>query len=111
MKACTKSQRLFLLATVLMTSLMGMNNASAITIQIDAYIDGRDQLIYHNQEVLQWHHFDFAAVGRHYDGSGNEPTILDFGYGLIEWYPSWPEAAPAEIRYEAFSGSYLQAPT
>jgi len=55
---------------------------------------------------------DFAAVGRHHDGDGNEPTVLTFGAGTpIEWYPSWPEAPPAEIRYEAWSSGYTPAPT
>ena len=35
-----------------------------ITLEISALIDGRDQLIIQG-DTLQWHHFDFAAVGRH----------------------------------------------
>jgi hypothetical protein len=67
---------------------------------ISANIDGRDQLIIRS-DTLRWHHFDFAAVGRH--GGTNSQTIVESQFGQVEWQPEWPEPPPAQIRYEAFS--------
>jgi hypothetical protein len=60
--------------------------------------------------LQQWHHFDFAAVGRHQ--GANSPTIVSSKYNGItnpqtEWFPEWPEPIPAEIRYEAFSSKFF----
>jgi hypothetical protein len=81
--------------------------AADLAIEIEAYIDGRDQLII-SRNTLQWHHFDWAAVGRY--GDANEPTIIrtwDSGIERSwEWIPDWPEPPPAEIRYEAFSSIF-----
>lgn len=74
-------------------------------IDIQAHIDGRDQLILKG-DTIQWHHFDFSAVGRHI--GSNAPTIVG-GIQAIshEWLPIWPSPPPDEIRFEAFS-SVLQ---
>jgi hypothetical protein len=72
----------------------------AFTIGIEAHIDGRDQLII-NRDTLQWHHFDYAAVGRHL--GANSPTIISSDNSQWNWIPEWPEEPPAEIRYEAYS--------
>jgi hypothetical protein len=78
--------------------------ASALIFGIEAHIDGRDQLIF-NRNTLQWHHFDFAAVGRHW--GTNSPTIVYSEFegreSQMEWIPKWPESPPSEIRYEAYS--------
>lgn len=74
-------------------------------IDIQAHIDGRDQLILKGN-TIQWHHFDFAAVGRHI--GSNAPTIVGGIQGIShEWLPVWPSPPPDEIRFEAFS-SVLQ---
>ncbi len=71
-------------------------------------LDGRDQLVLKGN-TAQWHHFDFAAVGR--ERGGNAPTLVG---GMrsstdtsILWLPVWPALPPDEIRSEAFS-SVLQ---
>lgn len=74
----------------------------AISHVFRAYVDDNDLLIIQGN-TLQWHHLPGgAAVGRHWGGSGNEPTMVD---GL-EWYPDWPEPPPATIDYEAWSSVY-----
>ncbi len=77
--------------------------ASDQFVQIGAHIDGRDRIIIQGN-TLQWHHFDFAAVGRHQ--GGNSPTIINTGNTYAEWFPEWPEAVPSEIRFEAFSSVF-----
>jgi hypothetical protein len=74
-------------------------------IEIQAHIDGRDRLIMKG-DTIQWHHFDFAAVGRHL--GSNSPTIIGDAMGtILEWLPTWPSPPPDEIRFEAVS-SVLQ---
>lgn len=73
------------------------------SLDIQAHIDGRDQLIIKN-DTLQWHHFDFSAVGRHV--GSNSPTIINgisTAGGGAEWIPDWPSPPPDEIRFDAFS--------
>ena len=78
----------------------------SMTIDIQALIDGRDLLIVKGN-TLQWHHTDWAAVGRH--GGGDQPTIITTtSNGIVQmnafnWIPGWPEPAPAGINYEAYS--------
>jgi hypothetical protein len=81
------------------------------TVDVKAMIDGRDWLMINTAgNTLQWFHFDFAAVGRHW--GSNEPTIIstELNHVLqmdeVPWIPNWPEAAPAEIRYPAFSSTF-----
>lgn len=62
---------------------------SAIT--VEALIDGRSQLIL-RKNTAQWHHFDFAAPGRH--EFVNLPTVINGK----EWFPVWPDVPDAENR-------------
>ncbi|WP_143301662.1 hypothetical protein, partial [Candidatus Entotheonella palauensis] len=71
-------------------------------IEVTALIDGRDQLIIEGN-TMQWHHFDFAAVGRHQ--GGNAPTIIAPVSQLgAAWFPEWSEPPPSEVRFEDWSG-------
>jgi hypothetical protein len=82
---------------------MPITSSKRLTIQ--AQIDGRDQLII-KESSMQWHHFDWAAVGRHL--GANSPTIVHSepnGFGA-EWFPDWPMPVPDEIRFEAFSSVF-----
>jgi hypothetical protein len=72
-------------------------------IRIGASVDGRDRLIIQGN-TLQWHHFDFAAVGR--AGGANIPTIIEGPDGAGAWIPTWPSPPPNEIRFEAFSSVF-----
>jgi hypothetical protein len=68
--------------------------SDTITIDIQAFIDGRDQLIIQGN-TLQWDHIDYAAVGRYL--GANEPTIITTTLNGVtqlnqtDWYPTWPE--------------------
>jgi len=74
--------------------------ADPFVLEIEALIDGRDQLIL-RADTLLWHHFDAAAPGRHH--GANAPTIV-FPYpGPSEWFPVWSEPPPSEIRWEELS--------
>jgi len=55
--------------------------AQAATIRVEAFVDGRSQLIL-NGNTAQWRHFDYGGPG--YDA--NLPTTIN---GRI-WYPQWP---------------------
>lgn len=71
--------------------------AQTITLDIEAFIDGRDQLIIHDN-TLQWHHFDFVAVGWQSDTPTLITTSVD-GRTVLnhhEWVPAW-SAAPHEL--------------
>nr|AFI78505.1 serine proteinase precursor protein [uncultured bacterium ws156A7] len=63
----------------------------SIEIQVEAYIDGRDQLILQGN-TAQWHHFDAIVVR-------SAPTIISTtlnGHVMLdrlEWYPEWPDAS------------------
>ena len=65
--------------------------APANTLRVQALIDGRSQLIVHGNTV-QWHHFDFAAPGRH--EFANRPTVINDAL----WFPVWPDQPDAENR-------------
>ncbi|KFA91477.1 hypothetical protein [Archangium violaceum] len=73
--------------------------AEPFVLEVEALIDGREQLIIRGNQ-LQWHHFDFAAVGRFF--GGNAPTLVVMGddLGQVEWFPTWSEPVPDEIRFE-----------
>jgi PEP-CTERM motif len=83
--------------------------ASKIVLDIKALIDGRDDLIIQGND-LQWHHFDFAAVGR-WEGF-NVPTLISTTVDGIPitsdfaWTPDWPLPPPNEIRFEAYSSVF-----
>jgi hypothetical protein len=102
------------LATTLLLTPAALR-AQTWTLDIAALIDGRDQLIIQGNS-LTWHHFDYAAVGRH-EGA-NEPTVITTSLDgqlvmdHLSWIPDWPEPPPAEIRYEALSSTFsLVTPT
>lgn len=80
------------------------------TVYIKAMIDGKDRLTICGN-TLQWQHLTpYAAVGRHW--GHNEPTIISTTLNGItqldnvNWIPDWPEAPPAEIRYETTSSVF-----
>jgi hypothetical protein len=91
------------------TAVIGPARADIITVDIQAYTDGRDLLIVRG-DTLQWDHLDYAAVGRL--GGANEPTIISTTLNgspistNYNWYPDWPEPPPAEIRYPAYSSIF-----
>ncbi len=94
-------------------SLFSANTYATITtatVNIKAMIDGRDWLTISGNS-LKWQHLvPFAAVGRHW--GSNEPTIITTTLNgvtqmdNVSWFPDWPEAPPAEVRYEAASSSF-----
>ena len=94
---------------ICMFPIAGFAQQQTITLDITAYIDGRDQLIIQS-ETLQWHHFDYAAVGRW--GGGNLPTTISTtlnGAPVLtdyNWIPDWPFPPPNEIRFPAYSSIF-----
>lgn len=60
-------------------------------LRIGALIDGRSWLVL-DDDTAQWHHFDYAAPGRHF--FLDEPTVLNGA----EWFPTWPDEPDAENR-------------
>jgi hypothetical protein len=65
--------------------------APANTLRIQALIDGRSQLIVRGN-TAQWHHFDWAAPGRH--EFVKRPTVINDTL----WFPVWPDQPDAENR-------------
>ena len=65
--------------------------APANTLRIQALIDGRSQLIVRGN-TAQWHHFDWAAPGRH-EFVKRSTVIND-----TLWFPVWPDQPDAENR-------------
>lgn len=55
---------------------------SAETIAVQAWIDGRSQLIL-KANTAQWYHLDYTAPGR---GGVTYPTIING----VDWFPVWP---------------------
>ena len=80
-----------------------------ITLDVSAYIDGRDELIIQGN-TLQWDHFDFAAPGR-LDGV-NYPTIITTTLNGVtqmngaDWIPTWPFPPPDPIRFPTLSSVF-----
>jgi dipeptidyl aminopeptidase/acylaminoacyl peptidase len=59
-------------------------------LEVSAFIDGRSQMVVRDGSIY-WHHFDYAAPGRHADGpGGNVPTTFNGN----AWYPIWPGDPP-----------------
>jgi hypothetical protein len=73
----------------------GAARADGQFINIQAEIDGRSQLIL-DGDTVQWHHFSWAAPGRHFCNVGEpeEPTLLNG----VEWFPVWPDVPDCENR-------------
>ena len=97
-----KTSRPFtLLILVVLFALATYAKAATIVVTVTALIDGRDQLILQNN-TMQWHHFDYAAVGRH-EGR-NEPTTISLTVdgvakmSLLEWIPMWSAPPPNELN-------------
>jgi len=83
--------------------------ADTTTLTVTAYIDGRDLLIVQGS-TLQWHHLDYAAVGR-FLGANVPTTISTTLNGAVvmdnlQWTPDWPFPPPNELRFEAFSSAF-----
>jgi hypothetical protein len=104
-----KSAIVFALGVFVLFTVNTCFAVTTATIEIEAMIDGRDWLTI-TGNTLQWRHFDFAAVGRHW--GSNEPTIITTKLNdvvqmdHVSWKPDWPEAPPAEIRYTAYSSVF-----
>lgn len=100
MKNLVKSRWALVGVAAILTVAAPLVAAESYVLEVEALIDGRDQLIL-RADTLQWHHFDAAAVGRH--GGADAPTIV-FPYpGPSEWFPVWSQPPPAEIRWEELS--------
>ena len=104
-------------AVILVSGLPTIARAGTTVLDITAFIDGRDQLTIKGN-TLQWQHFadsslngfGLAAVGR---ASGqNLPTVISSTVNGVtkmnsfNWTPTWPDAPPNEIRYDAVSSIF-----
>lgn len=80
-------------------ALSGVAAAATITIDIQAFIDGRSLLIFQG-DTMQWHNLDYNAPGR---WDGNRPTIFDTALNGVpqwtdyNWYPDWPGGAYGDV--------------
>jgi len=84
--------RRYLMILAVSTTLAQPLLAHAFTLTVEAYIDGRDDLILQGN-TAQWLHLDYAAVGRW--NFQDLPTYFDG----VAWTPDWPGyPAPNEIR-------------
>ncbi len=79
-------------ALVLPSQTAGASLEDHWTLRVEAFIDGRSQLVINSNNVW-WQHLDYAAPGRHtpYD----YPTLLNGR----EWYPEWPDLPSPENRW------------
>jgi len=84
--------------TILVVALLIIlpNYVQAATIRVEAFIDGRSQLIIKGN-TAQWEHFD--ANGPGYDD--HYPTYIN-GVG---WFPTWPGGDPSDC-HGCFSGVF-----
>jgi hypothetical protein len=62
-----------------------------IQLHVEAFIDGRSQLILKGN-TAQWHHIEAAAPGRWFDH--NDSTIIN----ASTWFPTWPDVPTKENR-------------
>lgn len=69
------------------------------TINVRAFIDGKDQIII-KDSTIQWLHFSYAAPGRL--SHQRLPTFIN-GH---EWYPEWPDIPNDENRQKCFSSVF-----
>jgi hypothetical protein len=104
----TMKKFIYFISALFIAWLLGTVAHAEIVIDIEAHIDGQDQLII-KANTLQWHHLESAAVGRH--NGANSPTIIhtkENGVAVTEavWLPKWPKRPPDEIRPEAFSSVF-----
>jgi hypothetical protein len=85
--------RSFRRGLVFAVALLGVAGSSvAQSITVEAWIDGRSQLIL-KDNTAQWHHLDFSAPGR--EGGVTEPTTINGA----EWYPVWPDVPDANNSF------------
>jgi CubicO group peptidase (beta-lactamase class C family) len=103
-----KSKFLLWFALLLISTGDQCRGADVITYNIRGYFDGRDLLVI-KSNTAQWHHLDFAAVGR-YGGQDLATQISTTLNGVPQmtsypWLPTWPEPAPAPITYQAYSSA------
>lgn len=91
--------RQHLMAMAAITALSLPSMANAYTLVVDAYIDGRDDLVLLGG-TAQWLHLDYAAVGRW--NFQNLPTY----FNGVAWTPDWPgHPPPDEIRVNGAASS------
>jgi hypothetical protein len=94
---------------------VGVLAANTTTINVTAYIDGRDLLVIQGS-TLQWHHFDFCAPGL-WDGANVPTTISTTLNGTVEmsdveWIPDWPSVYSSTcgiagvVDFPAFSSAF-----
>jgi hypothetical protein len=62
----------------------GSIDSGATSLRVQAYIDGRSDIVV-SPAVTLWRHFDFDAPGR-WNGA-TDPTILN----TLNWFPTWPD--------------------
>ncbi len=94
----------FLIVLTLFAALCcpGAANAALITLDVQAYIDGRDRLHFQGGS-LWWEHFDYAVVGRHV---GNFTTDLTVDSNpTINWLPNWPGHPYPDQIYSTYAVS------
>ena len=80
----------------------GSRAADTATLNMTAYIDGRDQLVIQG-DTLQWRHLDFCAVGI-WNGANVPTTISTTLNGTVEmnkveWTPEWPSFLSLPSRW------------
>jgi hypothetical protein len=73
-------------------------------LRVEAWMDGRSQLVFSGHSV-HWHHYQYAAPGR--ELLVNKPTLFDD----VAWLPTWPDAPDGENRdCDCDSSVYDQLP-
>lgn len=77
------------------------NIFSQTSLNIRAFIDGKDQIIIKDSTV-QWQHYKYAAPGRL--SHQNLPTYLNG----MEWHPVWADIPDDENRQECFSSVFTE---
>jgi hypothetical protein len=102
-------RRVIAFLAICMFPIAGFAAEQTLTLDITAYIDGRDHLIIRGGSLL-WHHLDFAAPGRL--GGVNLPTTISTTLNSapvltnFNWFPVWPYPPPNEIRFECYSSTF-----
>jgi len=96
-----RASRLVVLALMVFLSAglftVGSSSASTITLDIQAFIDGRDRLVVQGN-TLQWYHYDTiwppGTIGNDF-----KPTIINTQLNgvpvltNVDWFPSWPPSS------------------
>lgn len=101
------------LALAAIALLPGKSSATVVTVEVWAWIDGRDFLYVQGPNVF-WRHWDYNIPGRE-DGH-NDPTYisttLDGAPVLTNypWYPDWPNGTGYGAYSSVFTGLAPSAP-